>query len=1003
MKTKIVLLVSFIVSIMTACSNTPDDWDKALLTITFEQKGFEDISSEIQGKLMYEVEIKDINGLPIAPASTIEAVTTIQERLEIGDYIIIVTAFDSLGKVMYAQEMKEVHVKAGQNYDTITINFDIKRIAMPTAYPPAGEIKIGATITLSTATPGAAIYYTLDGSEPSSSSALYTGAITISNFGVTMLKAIAIKVDMTDSFILVAEYTVLSPVAMPTANPPAGEVPHGTAISLSTATDGATIYYTLNGTEPSAFGTQYQNVPIILNDSPGTTITLKAIAVKDNMKQSETFTTEYTIIAAGIVTMPAASPSAGGVTIGTKVALSAIPQDAEIWYTTDGSTPVPNSVGIKYTDTNKITINAATTIRAIAVKSGMTNSGILTATYTILAVDTPAVYPPAGEALYGTAISLSTATDGATIYYTLNGTEPSASGSQYQNVPILLNYSPGTTITLKAIAVKDNMKQSETFTAVYTIIPAGVITMPAASPSAGGVTIGTKVALSAIPQDAEIWYTTDGSTPVPNVSTKYTDTNKITINAATTIRAIAVKEGMTNSNILTAAYTILSVATPTANKSAGTAVYGTEIILNTTTSGAEIYYTLNGTEPTTSSPKYPDVPIILNYPLNTKITLKAIAVKSDMKQSETFTVEYTILPIGKVATPVANPPVSEFDTDTKIILSTSTPDAEIWYTINGATPAKDGPGTKYTNPSTITISVLTTIRAIAVKPGWTDSETLVVEYAPAIKDMVWIKSGTFMMGSSSSEAGHEEDEAPQHQVTLTKGFYMGKYLVTQEQYEAVMGEGTNPSWFHGGSGREPAEGEDQARRPAEVVTWYAALVFCNKLSDAKGLTPAYSIDGSTNPDDWGTAPTSWDEFSPWNAVEIEPDSTGYRLPTEAQWEYACRAGTNTAYYTGDIIDDMTGWYADNSNHMTHQVGLKTVNGFGLYDMHGNVWEWCWDWYGSYSSEAQTDPLGAISGSLRVARGGSWNSLASLPRSAYRASPGNPYARGNVIGLRVVRP
>jgi len=254
-------------------------------------------------------------------------------------------------------------------------------------------------------------------------------------------------------------------------------------------------------------------------------------------------------------------------------------------------------------------------------------------------------------------------------------------------------------------------------------------------------------------------------------------------------------------------------------------------------------------------------------------------------------------------------------------------------------------------------------------------------------DMVPIPAGTFMMGQTSIT-----DATPEHSVTLS-GFYMGKYQVTQEQYQAVMG--SNPSSFNS----SPQAGETQGKRPVERVSWYDALVFCNKLSTMEGLTPAYSISGSTDPAVWGSVPASTN--ATWNTVVIVAGSNGYRLPTEAEWEYACRAGTTTAYNTGETISDNTGWYDGNSGNKTHEVGLKPANAWGLYDMHGNVYEWCWDWYGTYASGAQTNPTGASSGSNRVIRGGSWVVIGRYLRSAIRII-GDPSVRVYDLGFRLVR-
>lgn len=218
-------------------------------------------------------------------------------------------------------------------------------------------------------------------------------------------------------------------------------------------------------------------------------------------------------------------------------------------------------------------------------------------------------------------------------------------------------------------------------------------------------------------------------------------------------------------------------------------------------------------------------------------------------------------------------------------------------------------------------------------------------------DMVWIEPGTFTMGSPKDELGRGDDET-QHQVTLTKGYWLGKYEITQAQYEIVMGK--NPSEDYG-------VGSDY---PVYNVSWNDAMNFCAKLTESE------------------------------NAEGRLPNGYKYTLPTEAQWEYACRAGTTTALNSGKNLTagdrcpemDEVGWYYfDINDKKAYSVGQKKPNACGLYDMHGNVMEWCLDWYGEYPTTSVTDPTGAFTGSRRVIRDGSWGHAAGSCRSAHRSS------------------
>lgn len=230
-----------------------------------------------------------------------------------------------------------------------------------------------------------------------------------------------------------------------------------------------------------------------------------------------------------------------------------------------------------------------------------------------------------------------------------------------------------------------------------------------------------------------------------------------------------------------------------------------------------------------------------------------------------------------------------------------------------------------------------------------------------------VSGGRFRMGALPSDGEAYDREKPCHKVKISSDMVVMKYPVTQWLYEQVMG--SNPSHFKGGE------------RPVEKVSWFDAVKFANALSLRCGLSEAYRIDGKDVSCDW--------------------NSDGWRLPTEAEWEYLARGGEEHLYAGSDDIDSVA-WYYGNSGSETHPVGQKQANGFGLYDMTGNVWEWCWDWSKrDYSSGSVTDPRGPSSGSLRVCRGGSWGSNAGVARASYRGS-NDPSYRYLSLGFRLLR-
>jgi formylglycine-generating enzyme required for sulfatase activity len=273
-------------------------------------------------------------------------------------------------------------------------------------------------------------------------------------------------------------------------------------------------------------------------------------------------------------------------------------------------------------------------------------------------------------------------------------------------------------------------------------------------------------------------------------------------------------------------------------------------------------------------------------------------------------------------------------------------------------------------------------------------------------EMVLIRPGAFTMGSPSSEPGRDNDET-QHTVTISRGFYLGTTEVTVRQFRRFVAatnykteaERNGSCWTYSGgkwvetsgaSWANPGLSQDEDE-PVVCVSWNDAVAFTNWLSDQDGLTRCYGGSGSD---------VTWNQ-----------GCTGYRLPTEAEWEYAARAGTTTAFSTGACLSTGQANYDGNNpqqgcpkgqyRRKTVKVGSFAPNAWGLYDVHGNVWEWAWDWKADYPSGTVTDPVGPGGGSNRVHRGGSWSSSAQGCRSANR-SDDDPGGRHNLLGLRLAR-
>ena len=303
-------------------------------------------------------------------------------------------------------------------------------------------------------------------------------------------------------------------------------------------------------------------------------------------------------------------------------------------------------------------------------------------------------------------------------------------------------------------------------------------------------------------------------------------------------------------------------------------------------------------------------------------------------------------------------------------------------------------------PATALTNLQTHYWRVRAKDGDGQYGTWSAEHSLNVVDdgSVYVEGGSFQMGSTAGES----DEKPVHQVTVST-FYMSRYEVTHGQYleflngagvsaagrlngnEVIDMDDSDVAFSHDGtlfsfSGSGYADSIDC---PVMKVTWYGAAEYANWLSAESGLTPVYTINGTSVTANWS--------------------ANGYRLPTEAEWEYAARGGNASKgyLYAGSDNADEVGWYSSNSGQSTHPVGGKAPNELGLYDMSGNVYEWCWDWKGSYSSGSQSNPRGPASGSNRVIRGGSWSNRARYLRSANRYNDSPGYSSSN-LGFRLVR-
>ena len=324
----------------------------------------------------------------------------------------------------------------------------------------------------------------------------------------------------------------------------------------------------------------------------------------------------------------------------------------------------------------------------------------------------------------------------------------------------------------------------------------------------------------------------------------------------------------------------------------------------------------------------------------------------------------------KVSTPSFNPPAGVYSDSLVVEITCATPGAEIYYRFDYFKPIDVSQ--LYVSP--LHISETTSIYVKAYKEDYQASESKIRTFTigdDPYPSMAFVPGGSFTMGRTRGDGFL--CELPLHEVTVDP-FYIAKYEVTQAEYKWVMGN--NPSYYYWYA---------DDNNPVESVTWFKAVEYCNLRSIQEGLTPCY-------------------DTSEWTC---DFAANGYRLPTEAEWEYAARGASNNPDYLysgSDDVDSVAVYWGVNEEHETKPIGSKLPNKLGIYDMSGNVFEWCYDWYADYSNEAQLNPTGPNTGSKRVVRGGCWGNSQTYCRLSNRSSfvPSlNPFD-DHYFGFRLVR-
>ena len=741
-------------------------------------------------------------------------------------------------------------------------------------------------------------------------------------------------------------------VPTPEISPLSGTYLSTQTVTIDCALEDVIINYTLDGTDPTSQSSVY-STPLQIAQAT----TVKSIARKKDWKTSQTAVAVYYFLVSSIYL----SPESGTFNSPQYVTIYTVDSEITVHYTLDGTEP--SEISPVYAST--ILIDCNTVLKARGYKENWIHSEIVTGTFEFETL-TPDFSQAEGLYYNTLAVALDCQTPDTDIRYTIDDSDPTENSALYAE-PVAVNHS----LTLKARAFKTNWNLGQIATSEYEL----KVTAPSFTPLPATFTQEPAVTIFCPTPLAAIRFTTNGSDPDAE-SDLYT--NPVTISANTLLKAKAFRAGWTLSNTASGNYN-LQVSAPSIAPPGGSFAEPQTVTLSCPTPGAQIRYTLDNTTPTENSILYQN-PILIS----TSKTIIAKTFKTGWNSSSPASASFTIIPLQTVSTPVFDPAPGEYGTSQSVSISCATQGAVITYTTDGSEPTS----TSLIYMSPINVYQTTTFKAKGFKTGWNPSPTAVALYNINIyhEPLILVQGGTFSMGCTYGSG--DDDEFPVHQVTLSP-YYISNHEVRQDEYSAITG--SNPSQFNYGP-----------EYPVDNVCFFDAVAYCNLRSVYEQFMPCYEYSGyGFNVADW---PLGWNT-SFHNNIICHFDFDGYRLPTEAEWEYAARGGmyTNNYNYAGSNNINTVAWYGSNSNGMSHPVGQKAPNELGLYDMSGNLWEICWDWYGPYqaSTEPVVDPQGPPYASDRVFRGGMWQAAENYARVANRshASPSNVAA---TYGFRVVR-